>query len=82
MVQDQSILIQLIEIPCHAFCSLQDVHKMNEQTADAVCASVYVSMFQIDNRWTDFDETWYERYAIGGHPNLVLFNFLQSVTAT
>jgi len=27
---------------------------------------------------TDFHEIWYERFAIGDNPNLVILNFLQS----
>jgi hypothetical protein len=29
-----------------------------------------------------FNESWNERYALGGHPNAVLFIFLQSVIIT
>jgi hypothetical protein len=35
--------------------------------------------FQLLNKQPDFQETWYERYAAGDHPNVVRFNFLQSV---
>jgi hypothetical protein len=35
-------------------------------------------MIQLKNRWTDEDETWYGRYAIGDYPKIVLFNSLQS----
>lgn len=33
-------------------------------------------IIQLDKRWTDLDETWYGRYAIGAYPAIVLFNFL------
>jgi hypothetical protein len=49
---------------------------------DSVRASICypsVRMSQVDNRWAGFDEIWYGRNAIGGHKNLVIFNFLQSV---
>jgi hypothetical protein len=39
-------------------------------------------MIQLENRLTDLDEIWYERYAIGEYPKIVLFNFLQSVIPT
>jgi hypothetical protein len=34
-----------------------------------VCQSV--RMFQFQNRWTDFDEMSFGRYAVGGHPKLM-----------
>jgi hypothetical protein len=43
--------------------------------------SVYLSTSFI-SRNVDFDEIWYGFYAIGGHPNLILFNFLQLVITT
>jgi hypothetical protein len=55
---------------------LHDVHKMNAFWADRVCLSV--RMFELENRWTDFDGIWYGRYATGGYHKLVLFNSLQS----
>jgi hypothetical protein len=33
------------------------------------------------NRLIDFQKTWYEHYAIRGHPHIVLLNFLQTVKA-
>jgi hypothetical protein len=44
--------------------SLHDVHEMNACRTNGVCPSV--CMFQLENLWTDFDETWHECYAIGG----------------
>jgi hypothetical protein len=45
---------------------------------------VYLSvrMFQFENRWTDFDEIWYGRYANRGYPKIVLFKFLQYIIPT
>jgi len=37
-----------------------------------------VCPFQLFNQLTAFHEIWYE-HAIGNHPNLIVFNFLQSV---
>jgi hypothetical protein len=37
-------------------------------------------MIQLENRWTDFDDIWCGRYAIGDCPTLVLLYFLQSIT--
>lgn len=37
---------------------------------------------QLLNQLISFHETWYEHYAIRGHQNVVLFNFLQSVITT
>jgi hypothetical protein len=59
----------------------------SENTFDAIvawCAKKYVPkalivsvlMFQLENRLKDFDKIWYERHTIGGHPNLVLLDFL------
>jgi hypothetical protein len=28
-------------------------------------------MIQLENRWTDLDEIWYERYAIGVYSKIV-----------
>jgi hypothetical protein len=36
-------------------------------------------MFQLGNRWTGFDKTWHELYAVEGYPIAALFNFMQSV---
>jgi hypothetical protein len=45
-------------------CSLHDVHEMNAYSLVMfVCVSV--RMIQLENRWTDLDEIWYGRYAIG-----------------
>jgi hypothetical protein len=55
--------------------SLHDVHEMNAYRA----RHVYVRMIQLKDRWTDLDEIWYGRYAIGDYPKIVLYNFLQSV---
>jgi hypothetical protein len=38
-------------------------------------------MIQLDNRWTDLDEIWYGRYAIGDDPK-INFNFIQQVIPT
>jgi hypothetical protein len=43
--------------------SLHDVHEMNAYRAGHVCLSV--RMIQLENHWTDLDEIWYGRYAIG-----------------
>jgi len=45
-----------------------------------VCACVLCIPFQIQYLLTSFHEIWYENYAVGGNPNLVLFNILKSVT--
>jgi hypothetical protein len=34
------------------------------------------------NQFTNFDEMWYETYATGSRPNVVLLCFLQSVVRT
>jgi hypothetical protein len=52
---------------------LRDVHKMNPYRADRLS----IRMFQLENRLTDFDEIWYGRYAIGGHPIIVPLNYVQ-----
>jgi hypothetical protein len=39
-------------------------------------------MIQLENRWTDLDEIWYGRYAIGDNPKIERYNFLQSVIPT
>jgi hypothetical protein len=35
-----------------------------------------VRMIQLENRWTDLDEIWCGRYAIGVHPNtgIIFYN--------
>jgi hypothetical protein len=64
--------------------SLHDVHEMNAYGAGYVCLFVRPSarMIQLRNRWTDLDEIWYGRHAIGDYPKIVLLNFLQSVIPT
>jgi hypothetical protein len=32
-------------------------------------------MIQIENRWTDLDNIWYGRNAIGYYPKIVLYNY-------
>ena len=39
----------------------------------------FSSSFQLFNRFTNFHKIWHERRAILGQPNLISFNFLQSV---
>jgi hypothetical protein len=41
--------------------------------------SLSVCMFQLENRWADFYEIWYGRYATADYPKFVLFNLLQLV---
>jgi hypothetical protein len=60
--------------------SLHDAHEMNAQRTDHVCLSVRV--IQLEKRWTDLDEIWYGRYAIGAYSKIALFNFLQQVIET
>jgi hypothetical protein len=55
--------------------SVRDVYEMNEYRAGHVCLSV--RMIQLENSWTDLDEIWYGRYAIGDYPKIILFNFIQ-----
>jgi hypothetical protein len=54
--------------------SLHDVHETNACRAGHVCLSV--RMIQLESRWTDLDEIWYGRHAIGDYPKIVLYNFL------
>jgi hypothetical protein len=58
--------------------SLHNVHEINTHRAGNVCLSV--RMIQLENRWTDLDENWYGRYAIGRYP--LTPNFLQSTIQT
>jgi hypothetical protein len=59
-------------------CSLHDVHEMNAyRLATSVCLSVH--MIQPENHWTDSEEIWYELYAIGDYPKIILFKFIHSV---
>jgi hypothetical protein len=53
---------------------------MNAYRADHVCPPV--RMIQLENLWMDFDDICHGCYAIGGHPKLVFFNFVQSVIPT
>jgi hypothetical protein len=46
----------------------------------SVCPSVHV--IQLENRWMDVNEIWYGCYATGDYPQIVLYNFLQSVIPT
>jgi hypothetical protein len=32
------------------------------------------------NQIADFNETWYEYCTVGGHQNVAIFNFIQSIT--
>lgn len=54
---------------------------MKEYKAD-VSVGMSVRMFQIEDRWTDFDEIWYRHYAMLNHPNNVTFRFMRWVTST
>jgi hypothetical protein len=55
-----------LEIKIIYYTFLHDVQEMNVCVVDHVRLSV--CMIQLENRWTDFDETWYGRYAIGDYP--------------
>jgi hypothetical protein len=47
-----------------------------------VCVCVCLSklhLFHLFKQLTDFYETWYEYYAIGGHPSAVVRNFVYRV---
>jgi hypothetical protein len=72
----QAFLRGLLKFLCF-MRSLQDVHEMNAYVAGHVCLSVRlsVSMVQLEKTWTDLDEIWYGRYAIGDYPKIVLYNF-------
>jgi hypothetical protein len=65
----------------HIILSLHDVYEINTFCADHVCLSV-CQRDQLENHWTDLDGILYGRFAIGGHPKLVHFNFLQLVIST
>jgi hypothetical protein len=72
-------------IPAHIILryyarSLHTVHEMNTYRTGHVC--LHVRMIQLENRWTDLDDIWYERYAIEDYHKIVLHNFLQSVIPT
>jgi hypothetical protein len=58
--------MELREYTFFVMCSLHDVHEMNAFRTDHV--SSFVRMIQVVNRWTDLDEIWYGRYAIGIFP--------------
>jgi len=40
-----------------------------------------LSALQILDQLNKFHKTWYELYAIGQHPNVIIFNFLQLINA-
>jgi hypothetical protein len=49
------------------------------KSSAALCVFMCVSpCFQAWKQLTNFCETWHKHYAIGVHPNVVLFDFLQS----
>jgi hypothetical protein len=52
---------------------LHDVHEINAYRADHVRLSV--RMIRL-NHWTDLDDIWCGRHAIGIYPKTVLFSFL------
>jgi hypothetical protein len=43
---------------------LHDVHKMKAVWSDRVSICPSVRVFQLENRWADFDEIWYGCFAI------------------
>jgi hypothetical protein len=47
--------------------SLYKVHVMKAERAGQSCLTVRlpVRMIQLENRWTDLDEIWYELYTTG-----------------
>jgi hypothetical protein len=63
---------------------LQDVHEMNVYRAGPVCLYVLpsVRMIELETHWTNFDYVWCRRHATAVCPELLLFNFLQSVIPT
>jgi hypothetical protein len=61
--------------------SLHDLHEMNARRAGHVCVSARLIQLK-KNRWTDLDEIWYGRYAIGDYREIVLLNILHKVKPT
>jgi hypothetical protein len=55
--------------------SLHDVREINSRKAALL--SLSVSRFQLENRWTDFDEMLYGQYNIPDTFNLIRTNMLQ-----
>jgi hypothetical protein len=49
---------------------------VNSYGADRVCQCVRV---QLENRWTDMDEIWYELCVIGDQRKLLPFNIMEMV---
>jgi hypothetical protein len=75
-----SVLEELVQ---QLLRSLSNVIEMNAYTAvKYVCVCVCTRMLQTSGCWADFDEIWYGRYAIGGYPKRVPFNFQNSAIPT
>jgi hypothetical protein len=64
--------------------ALHYVHEMNASRAGYVCPFVrcHVRMIQVEKHWTDLDEIFCERCAIGDYRKIVLLGFMQSVVPT
>jgi hypothetical protein len=47
--------------------SMRSLHEVHKWTHIGLVSHVRLSvcMIQLENRWTDLDEIWYGRYAIG-----------------
>jgi hypothetical protein len=53
-----------LELQLYFMRSLHGMREMNAYRADRV--RLPVRMFQLENRWTNFDQIWYGNYATGG----------------
>jgi hypothetical protein len=47
-------------------------------TKNCCCCDGHVCMFQLENRWTNFDDICYVGYAIHSDSRFVVFDLLQS----
>jgi hypothetical protein len=68
-------------VDCNYYSFLYSVHKMKEM-GNWLSLSVRASTFQLQNRWMDCNEIWYEGYVNRGHTKIVPVNHAQSLITT
>jgi hypothetical protein len=57
--------------------SLHDVHEMNAYRAGHACLPIHPSVHtvKLENHVRDLDEIWYEHFAIGDYPKIIISIF-------
>jgi hypothetical protein len=65
--------VYIDDIDCSNIVFLRKAHDINAYRSNLVCLYVRIFQLELENAWTNFHETWYERCAIEGPLNPIFF---------